>query len=344
MKKRPASEDAEESGAKRHKKSVTLKRPSPEGADQSVAKRQKTNTEKDDQDVATSESTSMAQDLDVAKSKSKTVSFAPDTKDISDEEPPPRPKKTYGRSRQNLFDYISGVPPDPPPAKGRAKRTAARAPRRQNGSSSRAATTRFESIDNLRTATPANLAAENISTIDFGYSRDGAAVAKSVSPSTGDESVVSNVEESTAPPEKTTSPYDSEELQTTTCGGPSSAPYETVQPPPGREIAPASSKRGDPPPEDTGKLSRDGPLKEEMKQTPAPHKRVAELRESEKPSDVRKKKKKAARDKRHNSSTPPSRRRYGLRSERKMMNNVNEPEEATESTKGGNTQDSMTSS
>lgn len=334
MKKRPASEDAEESEAKRQKKLVSLKRPSPEGANQSVAKCQKTNTEKADQDIATSKSASMADDLVVAKRKSKTVSFAPDTKDISDEEPSPRSKKTYGRSRQNFFDYISGVPPDPAPAKGRAKRIATRAPGRTNRSSSHAATTRSEPANDLRTATPASLAAENISTIDFGYSRGGAAVVRSLSPSTGDESVVSIVEESTAHPEKITSLHDSEELQTTTYGGPSSAPYKTVHPPPGRSHAPASDKVNGAQPEDVGKPSRDGPSNEEMKQSPAPHKRVAQLRDSEKPTGVKKKKKTAkARDKRHNPSTPPSRRRYGLRSARKMTNNVNEPEEAIESTK-----------
>lgn len=343
MKKRPASEDADKSEAKRQKQSVSLKRPSPEGADQRVAKRQKTNTEKGDQDIATSKSASTAQDVDAAKSKAKKVSFAPGTKDISDEEPSPRPKKKYGRSRQNLFDYISGVPPDPAPAKGRAKRVATRAPRRTNGSSSHAATIRSEPVNDLRTATPASLAAENISTIDFGYSYGGAAIGKSTGSSTRGESVSRNVGGPTAPPEKTTSLHDSDELRTTTCGGPSSAQYKTVHLPPDRNNAPASGKSDGAPPEDLSRLSRDIPLNEEMKQSPAPHKRVAQLRDAEKPTGVSRKKKKAARDKRHISPMPPSGRRYGLRSERKMTNNVNEPEEAIEGTKAGNTQEPMTS-
>lgn len=334
MKKRPASDDAEEGEAKRQKKSVSLKRPLPECSDQSVAKRQKTNTDTGDQDITTSESASTTQGLDVEKGKSKTVSFAPDTKDVSDGEPAPRPKKTYGRSRQNLFDYISGVPPDPPPAKGRAKRIATRAPRRTNGSSSRAAATQSESVSDLRTATPSSLAAENISAIDFAYSRDGAYVAKRLRPSTGTEAVARNVEESTAPAAKTESLRDLDELQTTTCGGSSSDPHKTVHPPPGRNNAPAPGKDDRVPPEDLSKFSGNDSLNEEMKQSPAPHKRVAQLRDSEKPSGVRKKKKTAkARDKRHDPSTPPSRRRYGLRSERKKMNNVNETEEAIENTK-----------
>lgn len=327
MKKRTAAEDAEESEAKRQKKPVSLKRSSPDSADQSVAKRQKTNTEEGDQYISTSDSAPMAAKSNVATEMPKKVSFAPDTKDVSDEEPsPPRRKKTYGRSRQNFLDYISGVPPDPAPAKGRAKRAATRASRPPSGSSSHASTTRSTSVNGLGTATLASLAAEHISVIDFAYYHGRAAVSKSPSPTTVDESVIRKVEESTATPGETSSPDPSKESGATTCDSESRVSLLTVHEPPGRDKASPSGKRDGVSPEDPSTFSRERYLNEEMKQSPAPHKRVAQLRDAEKPSGIRKRKK-AARDKRRTSPMPTSRRRYGLRSERKMISHVNEAEE-----------------
>lgn len=292
-----------------------------------MAKRQKTNPEKDAQDSATCDSAPMTIKSNDATEMPKKASFAPDTKDNSDEEPSPPRKKTYGRSRQNLLDYISGVPPDSTPAKGRAKRAATRASRSTSGASSHAATTRSRSVNDHRTATPASLAAEHISTIDFEYYHGRAALSKSPSPTTGDESVVRKVEEPTITTAETTSLDDSDESETTTCDSASRVSLLPVHRPPTRHRFSPSGRSEDP-----SKFSRDRFVNQEMKQSPAPHKRVAQLRDAEKPSGVRKRKK-AARDKRRISPMPISRRRYGLRSELKMMSHVDEADEEVESSK-----------
>lgn len=321
--------DADQSEVKRQKQSVSKKRSAPDDADQSEANRQKRFKEKDDKDTATHDSAQNAQGSAVAKKSSKKVTFAPELsiEDVSDEDPAPRPRKTYGRSRQSLLDFISGIPPDPPKAKGRARHAATRAGPATSGSSSRASTPGPEPSRAIRIEKSASLAAEGISVVDFAHpSRDPAPV-EGLQPSSGDQSPVKDVAEPTVSLQKSTPLCDAEETQRMASGHSSPTNLTTGISESNQIKDPALDYRDSGPPENLSKFSHDeSPQEETRQQQPALHRRVAQLRGGAKPNGVRKKKAKAKRP-------PPAtnRSRYSLRSGRKMAGGNGEAEVKIES-------------
>lgn len=319
MKKRPASEDADQSGTKRQKKPVSNKRYAPELTDQIEAKRQMKVGEKDGEANVTSAMAPIVKDSAAAKRTPKNVSFAPypEVHYISDEDQKAPSEKRFGRARQTLFDYISGVPPNPPAAKGRAKRAATLTPQSTSRSFSHAATTRSESLKAPCTAQLASLVEEGVSVVDFAYARPDIAPAGSLHLRGGDRSPFKDMEEPAAP-HKTSMPLqDSKETQNTISGRASPRKSTTDKSKSARVPDNVSINRDSISTKDSKGPNRDGFNNEGTRQLPAPHKRVARLRGTAKPSGVRKKKR--AKHKRPPPPPPPSRSRYGLRSERKII-------------------------
>ncbi|KAJ4391185.1 hypothetical protein N0V93_004802 [Gnomoniopsis smithogilvyi] len=320
------AEDADQSEVKRQRKSVLKRRSALEHDDQSQAKRQKKLREKHDADIAMYGLAPIVQDSDVAKGRPKEALSKPDlnVQYIADEEQTPQPKKRFGRARQSFFDYISGVPPDPPAAKGGTKRAATRVQQSTSGPSLHAANIRPETVEEALIDEPVILAAEGISVIDFAYACRDIALAEGAHPRIDAKSSPQEMEEPAASSKTSMSVYEQEEMQQTISDRAMLTESTIDAPKPARIADAVSGNHTGASPEDTEKPSRDRPPTEETRQLPAPHKRVAQLRGTPGSSGIRKKRAKA---KRPRPPTPPSRSRYGLRSGRKLVSFDGEGEE-----------------
>lgn len=297
------------------------KRYAPDDADQSEAKRQNKGKTKDGRDVATNNSTLEVQASAPAKKTLKKVSFAPNPsmQDIYDEEQAPLPKRKSRRPRQNFLDFISGIPPNPPPIiKSRERRGVAPAPLLASAAIARPGPSTAASIEKS-----VSLAAEGIATIDFADARLDTASSKIRHSASVGKSRVKETEKLSAQPKSSTPLSGPEEMQLATPSSTSLIDSQTDDFHPGSVLVfdSAAGYRDNSLSEELYKPSRDKCPNGGTKEFHVPHKRVAELRHRVKPSSVVKRKVTA---KRSPSATLQS--RYGLRVRRKTAESGDEEE------------------